>query len=268
MSRAELQTHKDQKLPPPRSRWRRNLLETVGGSTSTWTYFYQNLVGVDTRRARYTSSVTEHYVYGHVESPFQYGLGSVAPNPGYLDITKVPLSDFTRRLCMVLNTYYIASLAPQASTGTMSSANATRLFAGEDPIQGGFYDFNLLTVNAIVSSSTDVYRCDKTFFALAIISSAILFLTGVAGVVTQYCCKGPDMLSYVTSIVQHNPHTSFHTHNETLNTSELARQSKKMFLRLEDVNEGTDDVGHIAISMLRKTSIRQARIQDPYRKYQ
>lgn len=53
------------------------------------------------------------------------GVGSVTPNPGYLDMINVPLPDFTRRLRMVLNTYHIASLAPQATTGTIFSSNAT-----------------------------------------------------------------------------------------------------------------------------------------------
>lgn len=254
-------------VPPPSSGWRGQLLWTVGGST--WTYFYKNLIGIDTRASHYTSSVTEHYIYGHVESPFQYGVSVMTANLGYLDMTNVPLPDFTRRLRTVLNTYYIASLAPQASTGTMSSAsaNATRLLDGEDSIQGGFYELKLMPAAATISSTTDIYRCDKTFFALAIISSAVLFITGVAGVVARYCCKGPDMLGYITSIVRHNPYTSLHTQNEALDTSELVRQSTKMFLRLEDVNEGTNDVGHIAISSLRKMSIRRARTQDPYRKY-
>ena len=252
------------KIPPP-SNWAGSLLDTVG--SSRWSYFYQNLIGTDTRSAAYTSSVTEQYIYGRVESPFQYGVSSGFDTPGYLDMTEVPLLDFTRRLRIILNTYFFASLAPAASTGTMASANATKLLSGEDRIQGGFYELGVMPVPATTSSSTDIYRCSKTFVALAIISSAILFVTGVAGVVAKYHCKGPDMLGYLTSTIRHNPYTPLHEHNGTLDTSELARQSKSLFLRLEDVGKATDNVGHIAISSLQKTSIRQARVQNPERSY-
>ncbi|KAL8908584.1 MAG: hypothetical protein Q9171_005381 [Xanthocarpia ochracea] len=179
-------------VPPPTD-WAGSLL-----NTGEWNYFSDNLFRIDTRSAGATSSVTEHYIYGHVESPFQYGASTATA--GYLDMTNVLLPDFTRRLRTVLNTYFIASLAPGASTGTMSSANATRLLDGEDRIQGGFYELGLMAAAATISSSTDIYRCSKTFFALAIISSAILFITGVAGVVAKYCCRGPDMLGLGTVV--------------------------------------------------------------------
>ncbi|KAI4252903.1 MAG: hypothetical protein L6R42_007784 [Xanthoria sp. 1 TBL-2021] len=186
---------------------------------------------------------------------------------GYLDMTDVQLPDFTRRLRRILNTYYIASVAPGASTGTMASASATRLLSGDDRIPGGFYELSFTPVAATVSSSIDIYRCNETFFALAITCSAILFITGVAGVVAKYNFKGPDILGYITSIVRHNPYTSLHAPDNTLDSSDLARQSKKMFLRLEDLDGETHNFGHIAISSLRKTSIRQARAQTPHRKY-
>lgn len=250
---------------PPTTIWSEGLL-TI--SSSIWSYYSENLVETDTRAADRTSSVTEQYIYGHVESPFQYGVTAASAVLSYLDMTEIPLADFTRRLRTILNTYFIASLAPQASTGTMSSANAARLLSGEDKIQGGFYGLYLMPAAATTASSTDIYHCNKTFFGLAIVSSSILFITGVAGVVAKYWCRGPDMLGYVTSIVRHNPHTPLHPQNTTLDTSELARRSKKMFVRLEDVRDETENtMGHIAISSLRKTSIRQARVLDPRRKY-
>ncbi|KAL8781235.1 MAG: hypothetical protein Q9213_006088 [Squamulea squamosa] len=255
---------KIREIPPP-SDWVGSLVEHVGHAM--WAYFYQNLVGFDTRGASVTSSVTEHYICGHVESPFQYGASTAYSDPGYLDMTEVPLPDFTRRLRTILNTYFIASVAPDASTGTMSNANATRLLNGENRIPGGYYGLGLMPATATTSSSRNVYRCNKTFVTLTIIASAILYIIGVAGVIAKYWCKGPDMLGYITSIVRHNPYTALHVQNSTLDTSELARQSKEMFLRLEDVKGMTDNVGHVAISSLRKTSVRRARMQRPNRKY-
>lgn len=250
--------------PPPN--WAGSLLNTVGNSK--WNSFTGNLIGFDTRAASFASSVTEHYIYGHVESPFQYiESANIVDSGGYIDMTDVPPPDFTRRLRTILNTYYIASIAPGASTGTMASASASRLLSGEDRIPGGFYSLGFTPVAATLSSSTDIYRCNKTFFALAVICSAILFVTGVAGGVAKYSCKGPDMLGYITSIVRHNPYTSLHTPDNTFDTSDLARQSQKTFLRLEDVSGEVDQVGHIAISSLRRMSIRQARVQNPDRKY-
>lgn len=165
------QPKKIRRVPPPPD-WAGSLLNTVG--SSKWTYFTENLVGFDTRAAGFTSSVTEHYIYGHVESPFQYSDSTNTDvRQGYLDMTDVQLPDFTRRLRTIPTTYYITSIAPGASTGTMASASATRLLSGEDRIPGGFYELSFTPVAATVSSSTDIYRCNKTFFALAIICSAI-----------------------------------------------------------------------------------------------
>lgn len=256
---------KMKKAPPPPEPWGDDLLMTSHGFL--FTYFWENLVGTDTRAQVRTSSVTEHYVYGHVESPYQYGVSNNGDNLVYLDMTEVPLSDFTRRLRQVLNTYYIASLAPQASTGTLSSANVSKLLKSGDQASGTFYPLSYMPTVATLSSSTDIYHCNRVFFALSIASSAILFITGLAGAVAKYCCRGPDVLGYVTSIVRHNPHTPLQTQTEAVDTSKLARQSKKMFLRLEDVNDGSSHVGHIAISSKRRTSLGQARTQDPRRLY-
>ncbi|KAL8648773.1 MAG: hypothetical protein Q9226_005857 [Calogaya cf. arnoldii] len=156
--------------PPPN--WAGSLLNTVG--SSKWSYFIGNLVGFDTGAAGFASIVTEHYIYGHVESPFQYSEGAnTGESGGYVDMTDVPLPEFTRRLRTILNTCYIASIAPGASTGTMASASATRLLSGEDRIPGGFYELSFVPIAATTSSSTDIYRCNKTFFALAVICSAI-----------------------------------------------------------------------------------------------
>ena len=233
-------------VPPPTD-WAGSLLDTVG--SSKWNNFSDNLIGIDTRFAGSTSSITEQYIYGLMESPFQYAISTATNdgNPDYIDMSYVPLPDFTRRT--ILNTYFIATLAPGASTGTTFSSDV------------------FMAAAATISYSTDIYRCSMTFFALAIISSAILFITGMAGVVAKHFCRGPDMLGYITSIVRHNPYTRLHVHHNTRDISELARQSKTIFLRLEDVNEEVDDMGHIAMSSLRKTSIRRASIQNPDRKY-
>ncbi|KAI4105935.1 MAG: hypothetical protein LQ339_003253 [Xanthoria mediterranea] len=239
-----------------------------GRDNSSWNVFLlEDLKASDSDQLEFVWASKSGY-NGNGGSTTKYiESANIVDSGGYIDMTDVPPPDFTRRLRTILNTYYIASIAPGASTGTMASASASRLLSGEDRIPGGFYSLGFTPVAATLSSSTDIYRCNKTFFALAVICSAILFVTGVAGGVAKYSCKGPDMLGYITSIVRHNPYTSLHTPDNTFDTSDLARQSQKTFLRLEDVSGEVDQVGHIAISSLRRMSIRQARVQNPDRKY-
>lgn len=124
------------------------------------------------------------------------------------------------------------------------------------------------SINATTSYSTDIYRCNKMYFALAVISSCIALVIGVAGALSKNSCQGPDMLGHVASLVRHNPYTPLHPQNGTSDTSELVRGVRQLFLRLEDVGDGTGAVGHIAVSSLHRTSIRQTRAQNPDRSYQ
>ena len=134
------------------------------------------------------STPTEHYLFGEEYYRFAHGNANVS-----------------RRFEQIINTYWLASLAPEANTGNLPQ-NVSVLLPGntENQVYGNYFSFAVNGTNAKVSHREEVYYCNRGWLGALIISSLLLLVSGVSGTGMKYYTSIPDVLSYVSTIVAHN----------------------------------------------------------------
>jgi hypothetical protein len=190
------------------------------------------------------STPTEHYLYGETSFPFAHGLELV-------NLYNISSVGFSTRLTQIINTYWLASLAPEASTDNLPS-DPRDLLAGNSTVLGNsVFPFAANATNATTFCLEGVYQCNQGWLAALIISNVLLFVAGVAGTTMKYMSLGPDVLGYVSSFVAHNPYTTDAgaRGNSAMGGLKRSRSMHDIRIRLEDVRE-RDEVGHIAVLTL------------------
>jgi hypothetical protein len=146
----------------------------------------------------------------------------------------LPLSVFSDRLAMVLNTHIQASLNATILVG--SDGNA---FAAVDKnwanSTGTWTEFTL-----------PVYKVNRTWFALYLISAIFASLCAIANLVFRWN-NIPDIISGVSALTRDSPFFSTPTPASTLDGSDRARFLKDRLVMIQDVCPDKE-VGRIALA--------------------
>ncbi|KAF1958904.1 hypothetical protein CC80DRAFT_21927 [Byssothecium circinans] len=224
----------------------------------------------------YGSSPTEHLLVNSSSSPFiQRVGGSVPQKVMFADVSTIPTDLFSRRLSLLLNTYYQISMQPNGYWGGLSgnltaygpdTTPATEinvyLPSGLSATENSFYDwysaFEQITQNitspfigatttANVTSSQQIFNCEFPWLALLLTSSTIIFIIGTVALVLKRGTLGPELFGFVTSMSYENPYVQIPDGGSTLDAMERAKLLKDVEVCVGDVH-GEKDVGHIAFA--------------------
>ncbi|KAF6806727.1 hypothetical protein CSOJ01_08629 [Colletotrichum sojae] len=154
---------------------------------------------------------------------------------------------FSRRMTTLFNTAWQVGLNPR-NISTQFTADAPLL--DEKNMTNQVVQINM--TSASVSRTRDVYRADRSWVALLLLTTAVFEVLALAGFALQLLIMGPDILGFASSLTQDSRFVPVHG-GSSLDGAERARLLGDLRLRLADVRTEEDD-GYIAVSTMPATS--------------
>lgn len=189
-------------------------------------------------------------------TPYQkYIIDPENPLNGSYDIppvTVVSNATFALRLSQLLNTYWMAMLAPTAITKGLSNLD---LAADAANIDGT--TLSNTTLNE--TQDTMVLRCNILWFAILLVSSAVTAFIGFCGLVATLLRLGPDIGFNISSLVKDSPFVDQTSVSTTLGSTDRSLLMKDWYAKLGDV-AAEDGVGYIAIGSGNVADLRRGRL--------
>ncbi|KEQ66111.1 uncharacterized protein M437DRAFT_40911, partial [Aureobasidium melanogenum CBS 110374] len=181
---------------------------------------------------------------GHsvVASPYQnFILNPENPFPTSFNVppvTTVSNSTFALRLGQLLNTFWMAMLAPTAVPKGLRNSNLTA-----DTAEIG----TVLSNTTVTETQTEfVLECDTFWFVVLLLSSGVTAVIGLCGLVAAMCSRGPDISFNISSLIKDSPFFDQTNVATTLSGTDRSVLMKDWYAKYGDV-AAEDEVGYIAI---------------------
>jgi hypothetical protein len=166
-------------------------------------------------------------------------LGSFGPASNFVNLSTLPPEVFSRRLQMVMNTFWDATVNSTYRTGNLTSQGLGQLANSSA--------WN--TTNALGGRyHGDQYKCNTTFAALTIVISWLLFIAAGTSVVLGIVTRAPDILGYVSSLARDDPYFQQHVPSH-LDGLEATRKLRNVRVILGDVRKEAA-IGHVAFASM------------------
>jgi hypothetical protein len=207
---------------------------------SNWYWYFQCLcqvLGGATRGDKHTisSELPELWMMNPDIAP-----GSSRRYYNYANVSTLPPEVFSRRLQVVMNTFWDATLNSTYRTG-----NLTREGLGSRLMNSSAWN----TTNALGSHyQGDQYICNTTFAALTIVISWLLFTATGVSVFLGIITRAPDILGYVSSLARDDPYFMRHVPSH-LDGLETTRELRDVRVIIGDVRKEAD-IGHVAFASM------------------
>ncbi|KAH0430250.1 hypothetical protein CcaCcLH18_07923 [Colletotrichum camelliae] len=152
----------------------------------------------------------------------------------YVEWCKLPMAVFADRLGLLFNTFLDATVDPMAVLGAASVVDESVL---------------LNTTAAMTSPLPAVYVLDEAWVAIYFVSTLIMLLAAIGGVVIRYYTIAPQILGYVGSLVRDSPYFAdmVPRWKSTESGEEISRRLGDVKVGVFDV-EPDKDVGRIAFA--------------------
>ncbi|KAF2501242.1 hypothetical protein BU16DRAFT_569391 [Lophium mytilinum] len=232
------------------------------------------------------SSPTERFLSNSTAFPFlqtaDYTAGYLKDDEVFTDLSKVPIDTFSRRLSLIINTYYQLSVS---TTGYFGNLPQNLTLYGPDTLPVNDLDTYLpknrsatthsfpdwwaifpgvmltftkgapflgATTNATITTHQQIFVCSFAWMSLLLAASTIMLATGAAALLLRRNTIAPEMFGFVASMTYENTHVKIPSGGNVLDAMERARLLKDVKVRVGDVR-GEADVGHIAFSAGVKT---------------
>ncbi|KAI9750756.1 MAG: FACT complex subunit [Chaenotheca gracillima] len=148
-------------------------------------------------------------------------------------------------LTMLLNSYWLASLAPRDFSGalpnTTTPQSVTRLAD---------------SVNWVIDTRDAYVVCIAWVIGLAVSASVLLILT-TFGAAVKHLRAGPEILGYVSNYTRGQPYVRHPPGSNAMDGAERARFLYDVKIQLQDVDEADDDLGHLALASFEDDSERK-----------
>lgn len=173
-----------------------------------------------------------------VFSPLQFFLNDtnsagVSAFDTTLAILDIPTKVFNARLGMLLNTYWLAGIAPYTFTGQLKTV------VGASP---------LLTTIATMTSTAQIYKTSWGWLVLLLVTGLFLLLGGIVSAYFDSRTVGPDIFGFASSLAHKNKYMRVPagTGDSTIGGPERARRLADVTVMLQDVRP-EHPVGRIAL---------------------
>jgi len=137
------------------------------------------------------------------------------------------------RLAQVINTYYLASLAPFDIMNVLASS----LEAAN------------LTVTAFSTVNRSTYVCQWGWWATFILTNLVMLSTACVGVFLGRQSTGPDILGYISSMTRDSQFVKLPPGGSALGGMERARLLKDIKVQLVD-SEAKDEIGRLVFATI------------------
>ncbi|KAJ4374058.1 hypothetical protein N0V83_002797 [Neocucurbitaria cava] len=221
------------------------------------------------------SSPTERFLANTSSFPFVQQAGDLTQDVAYTNLSLIPPEIFSRRLSLVLNTYYQLTIQPTGYFGSLSknlslygpdtlpfddinkylpsnlSATNNSFFdwypVFDEAVQRSESPFIGATTTAKVTSTEEIFASNAAWLSLLMTSSAVIFIVGAIALILKHRTLGPEMFGFVSSMTYENPWVRIPRGGTMLDAMERARLLKDVEVHVGDVR-GDEDIGHIAFS--------------------
>jgi hypothetical protein len=204
---------------------------------SNWYWYFECLcqfLGGATKSTK-TSELPEWWIMNP-----DIALGSSGRQYQYANVSTLPPEVFSRRLQVVMNTFWDATLNATYRTGNLTSEGL-----GSKIMNSSAWN----TTNARGSHyKGDQYICNTTFAALTIVISWFLFTAAGVSVFLGIITRAPDILGYVSSLARDDPYFTRHvpSHLDGLETTRVLREVRVI---IGDVHKEAA-IGHVAFASM------------------
>jgi hypothetical protein len=168
-----------------------------------------------------TYSALERY-FTNTDSPFDEQVE-------ILRIADVGDTVFSQRFAQLINTYWLALVAPFSVTGNVTAVNNLSLAL----INGG----HGIARNATAQLQTmeAVLLCNTVWLVVLLVGSLAMLTAGIATTTLNLIRKGPEVLDSFASMLRDSPHVHVETGPSTEDGSDKARRLQKTRVMLGDV---------------------------------
>lgn len=172
----------------------------------------------------------------------------VTPDAPFSNVWNTPvLADigdrlFSHRFAQLLNTYWLAAIAPEALSGNFTGSH---IQPGESA--GVIGQGTAIDVAAQVQTTAQVLRCNKIWLCVLFAGSLLIFLAGVVTAGLNLTRKGPMTLDSFASALRDSPYIHAEMGPSTEDGPDKARRLQKTRVVLGDVRS-TEAVGYMALA--------------------
>lgn len=167
-------------------------------------------------------------------------------------LTAISNAKFALRLGQLLNTYWMAMLAPTAIPKGLRNSN----ISADTAI---IFGTELLNTTAKETRGIPVLRCNMVWFVVLLLSSAITAFIGLCGLVAAVSRLGPDIGFNISSLVKDSSFEDQISVPTTLGSTDRSILMKDWYAKLGDV-AAEDDVGYIAIGSGNVANLQRGRL--------
>lgn len=165
----------------------------------------------------------------HPENPYRCSMDA----SGQYALYTIGDELFSTRFTQLLNTYWMANVAPYSMTGSFTPNNT-------------FEGSIAATTSGQLRIETTVLRCNTPFMIILVTISVALFLAGMATAYLDATRKGADTLDDFASSLRYNPYAHIEAGSGMEDGSAITRRLKETFVQLGDVRP-EDPVGVVTI---------------------
>jgi hypothetical protein len=183
-----------------------------------------------------TFSALEQY-FANTNSPFT----NPVVTPDYSVIGEVV---FSQRLAQLVNTYWLAAVAPFSVTGNFTAHDHG------NPGSVSVYDVGTGVARNTTAHSETMKRvlvCNTPWLAVLIIGSLVMLAASIATTIINLLRKGLEVLDGFASALRDNPYVRAETGLSMENASDIARRLQRTRVMLGDVRP-TEETGYVAVA--------------------
>jgi hypothetical protein len=202
---------------------------------ATWLEIANRLPASTGYLPEWTNTQTERYIYDPHNSLIDDRTSSV-------DLSGIPIEEFSKRFTTILNTYYQATISPSTRLGTLipDIFDPNSLVHNTKPVRN-------TTATAHTISST-IYQRHWEWVIFGLVASIAMLAVAITGISLNRLVTAPDIYGYVSSMTRDNPYFPVPPNGCTLDGAHRATLLRDVTVRLEDVAPDKD-VGHLAFTI-------------------
>jgi hypothetical protein len=216
------------------------------------------------------SDPIQNYLYDpKSESSIIAGASSLFLDTTERSLQSVSLKDFGDRLGQIVNTFLYGSLWNSTAwiTGAPFDGFVAERIGGNNAsfIPATSADLTAMirnrtaafTVPAILEIDSTIYHCDFSWLAVFLVSTLVMFLSAILGVVFSRRTNIPDYLGYVSSLARESPYIRMPDVGVIMDGMDKARMVKEVKVRLGDVSDpqSGSSVGRLAFARMEETTV-------------
>jgi hypothetical protein len=157
------------------------------------------------------------------------------PGKFFINLTAVPLPDFTQRLSLLVNTFYSGGFAPQFQTGNLEDNTTVEIYDGPHFLRNQSIVASTTANFGYQSETLYVYTVSWVWVIVQEICSVTLLVFGIASVIWEANTLAPDLLGFASSVPRKSKYVKFPKLGSTLDGAERAREMADEKVMIQDV---------------------------------